>query len=93
MRPIVLAVAASLALLASPVLAQDIIYLDDGTTTEDDPFPGLPPRSEWHGLGWDCLPENLPPEGWLRKGGYCEIIRTKDSLTTTATNPTRVAIP
>jgi hypothetical protein len=41
---------------------------------QEDRFPNLPPVSEWHGAGWMCEPENYPPEGWLRLGGFCHQI-------------------
>jgi hypothetical protein len=63
-----LAVAVALvALVAAPALAQG--------ERRGDRFPNLPPVRTWHHAGYWCEPEQNPPEGWLRPGGFCEAAR------------------
>lgn len=44
-------------------------------------FGRLPSVCFWHYLGWDCEPEQYPPDGWLRVGGYCDQAKERRSLT------------
>lgn len=56
------------------LLASALLLATSGVGWAQDRFPDLPPVSEWHGAGWMCQPENYPPEGWLRLGGFCHQI-------------------
>ena len=46
---------------------------DQGIDPDEGAFFGrLPSVCYWRYAGYPCEPENNPPEGWLRPGGYCD---------------------
>ena len=54
---------------------------DQGIDPDEGAFFGrLPSVCYWRYAGFPCEPENNPPEGWLRPGGYCDKIRSPASI-------------
>lgn len=73
---------------AGPAAAQygqhdEITYIDQQAIDRwdrGDRFPNLPPVSTWHHAGYWCEPEQNPPEGWTRFGGFCQQIAFPDRM-------------
>jgi hypothetical protein len=73
-----------------------------GLHPENERLPNIPVICNWRPADYYCRPEQNPPAGWLRPGGFCEVSLSTKSLVPTGSGsappedecpvPTRVAV-